>query len=78
MQLFEIFVVRRRIDGVTLCVGPALPLIVALVGWDLYGLGGAIYGVMLLILALAIADAVRHDAADGEVDRQSIHADFPG
>ena len=30
------------------------------------------------ILALAIADAVRHDAADGEVDRQSIHADFPG
>lgn len=78
VQLFEIFVVRRRVDGVTLYVGPALPLIVALIGWDLYGLGGAIYSVLLLILALAIADALRHDAADGEVDHHSIHADFPG
>lgn len=63
VQLFEVFVVRRRVDGVTLYVGPALPLIVGLIGWDLYGLGGAIYGVLLLILALAIADAVEHDEA---------------
>jgi predicted PurR-regulated permease PerM len=55
LQLFEALVVRRRVDGRTLHVGPALPLIVALIGWDIYGLGGAIYGVLLLILAFAFA-----------------------
>jgi predicted PurR-regulated permease PerM len=65
VQLFEVFVVRRRVDGVTLYVGPALPLIVALIGWDLYGLGGAIYSLLLLILALAGVDAVRYDGEGG-------------
>jgi predicted PurR-regulated permease PerM len=75
VQLFEIFVVRRRVDGVTLYLGPALPLIVALIGWDLYGLGGAVYGVLLLILALAITDALRYDAADVGVDHESTGAE---
>lgn len=70
--MFEIFVVRRRVDGVTLYVGPALPLVVALIGWDLYGLGGAIYSVLLLIFALAITDASRYD---GSVDHDSGRAD---
>ena len=64
LQLFEALVVRRRVDGRTLHVGPALPLIVALIGWDIYGLGGAIYGVLLLILALAFADAVNIESGE--------------
>jgi predicted PurR-regulated permease PerM len=62
LQLFEALVVRRRVDGRMLYVGPALPLIVALIGWDIYGLGGAIYGVLLLILALA--DAVNIESGE--------------
>jgi predicted PurR-regulated permease PerM len=64
LQLFEALVVRRRVDGRTLHVGPALPLIVALIGWDIYGLGGAIYGVLLLILAFAFADAVNIESGE--------------
>lgn len=62
LQLVEALVVRRRVDPSTLYVGPALPLVVALIGWEIYGLGGATYGVLLLILALAIADAIAGDA----------------
>ena len=64
LQLFEALVVRRRVDPSSLYVGPALPLIVALVGWSLYGLGGAVYGVILLVLALAVAEAVADHPAD--------------
>ncbi len=58
-QAFEAFFLRPRVDAVTVHVGPALPLIVALIGWELYGFGGAIYGVLLLVLALAVTDAIR-------------------
>jgi len=34
---------------------------VALIGWEFYGLGGVVYGVLLLILALAVADAISAD-----------------
>ena len=64
LQLVEALVVRRRMDGRTLYVGPALPLIVALIGWEIYGLGGAIYGVLLLILALAVADAIEVESGE--------------
>lgn len=76
VQLFEVFVIRRRVDGVTLYVGPALPLIVALIGWDLYGLGGAIYSVLLLILALSIIDAVRNDGNAAESAHEAVLPDF--
>jgi predicted PurR-regulated permease PerM len=66
LQLFEALVVRRRVDRRTLYVGPALPLIVALIGWDIYGLGGAIYGVLLLILALAFADAINIESSEAD------------
>lgn len=58
LQLFEALVVRRRVDPATVYVGPALPLIVMLIGWSLYGLGGAICSVLLLVLLLAVGQAV--------------------
>jgi putative heme transporter len=61
LQLVDGFVVQPRIDTRTLRVGPAAPLIVGLIGWELYGLGGAIYGVALLVLLLALARAVSTD-----------------
>ena len=65
-QLVEAPVIRPRVDRRSVSVGPALPLIVALLGWELYGLGGAIYGVLLLVLAIAIMDATGDDAADAD------------
>jgi predicted PurR-regulated permease PerM len=64
LQALEALVLRPRIDGHSLRVGPALPTIVVLIGWQLYGLGGAIYGVVVLIGLLALADAAASDDAD--------------
>ncbi len=64
LQVLELFAVRRRIDRSTVYVGPALPLIVGLIGFSLYGLGGVIYGVLLLILAIAVVDAIAEDAGE--------------
>lgn len=67
LQLFEALVVRRRVDPATVYVGPALPLIVMLIGWSLYGLGGAICSVLLLMLVLAVGQAVAaHPAEEAE------------
>jgi predicted PurR-regulated permease PerM len=64
LQAVEGLVLRPRIDGRSLRLGPALPAIVALIGWQLYGLGGAIYGVVVLIGLLALADAVAAQEGD--------------
>jgi predicted PurR-regulated permease PerM len=61
LQAVEALVLRPRIDSRSLRVGPALPTIVVLIGWQLYGLGGAIYGVVVLIGLLALADAAASD-----------------
>jgi predicted PurR-regulated permease PerM len=68
-QLVESLVVRPRIDRRSVAVGPALPLIVGLLGWEIYGLGGAVYGVLLLILALAVMDAMAADEPEDVADR---------
>ena len=55
-----------RIEARTVQVGPALPLITGLIGWELYGLGGAIYSIVLLVmlLALSAATSTSDDGAD--------------
>jgi predicted PurR-regulated permease PerM len=48
---------RRRLDPGTVRVGPALVLIVAIVGFQLYGFGGAIYATIALVFVLALLDS---------------------
>ncbi len=48
---------RRRLDPRTVRVGPALVLIVAIVGFRLYGFGGAIYATVALVFVLAVLDS---------------------
>ena len=48
---------RRRLDPRTVRVGPALVLIVAIVGFQLYGFGGAIYAAIALVFVLALLDS---------------------
>jgi predicted PurR-regulated permease PerM len=56
-QAVETLAFRPWIDRRTLHVGPAIPVIVAAVGIEVYGVGGALYGVAIAVLVLAMADA---------------------
>lgn len=61
LQLAEALTVRKRVDATTVPIGPAVPVIVALLGFEIYGLGGAGYGVAIAVLLLALADASATD-----------------
>jgi len=58
LQLVEAFVIRPRADRRTIRVGPALMLIGTLIGFEAYGIGGAIYGTALLVLLWAVWQAM--------------------
>ncbi len=58
LQCFEAFAVRPFVDRRTVHVGPLIPIIVALLGFELYGPGGAVYGGALAVFAMAWVDAV--------------------
>jgi putative heme transporter len=56
LQVAEVLL-RRRLDPRTVRVGPALVLIVAIVGFQLYGYGGAAYAAVALVFVLALLDS---------------------
>ena len=56
LQLVEAIVVRRAVDPQTVRVGPTVPIVGALLGFELYGVGGAMYGVALAVIGLATLD----------------------
>lgn len=56
LQSIEAFWWRRVVDTRCLYVGPAIPVIVAILGFGLYGIGGSLYGCVLAVLTLALAD----------------------
>jgi len=58
LQLVEAFVIRPRVDSKTIRVGPTLVLVGYLVGFDLYGFGGAIYGTAAFIYLWAAFQAI--------------------
>lgn len=59
LQVAEALWWRRRIDGRSLHIGPAVPVVVAILGFGVYGIGGALYGCVLAVLGLALADQLR-------------------
>jgi predicted PurR-regulated permease PerM len=58
LQAIEVAVVRPRVDRRSVRVGPTIPIVIGLLGFELYGVGGAIYGIALAVFALAALDAV--------------------
>ena len=56
LQAVEVLVVRKRVDRASVHIGPALPAIVALLGYELYGIGGAMYGAAALAFLIAWLD----------------------
>jgi predicted PurR-regulated permease PerM len=57
LQVVEARFVRRHVDPRTIRVGPALVLAVAIIAFQLYGYGGAVYGVVALVFLLALLEA---------------------
>ena len=55
-QLLEAVVVQRQVEKRTLRVGPFLTVIAGFAGMELYGLGGALLVLLIVTLAVAIAD----------------------
>jgi predicted PurR-regulated permease PerM len=56
MQVFEAVWVRRWVDRRSVHVGPAVPVVVAIVAYVVYGVGGALFGCALAVFGLALAD----------------------
>ena len=56
LQLVEALVVRPSVDARTVRLGPTVAIVVALLGFELYGVGGAVYGVALAVIGLAALD----------------------
>jgi predicted PurR-regulated permease PerM len=74
LQVVEAAVVRPVVDARTVRVGPTIPIVVGLLGFDLYGIGGAVYGIALAVIAMAALDAVgrqRGDLPSTPVDREA-------
>lgn len=61
LQLLEAAVVRPYVDRRSVRVGPTVPIIVGLLGFELYGPGGAVYAIALAVVALAALDSAGHD-----------------
>jgi predicted PurR-regulated permease PerM len=55
-QIFEAVVLQRRTEEKTLRIGPFLTVAAGFAGLELYGLGGALLVLLVVILAVAVAD----------------------
>jgi predicted PurR-regulated permease PerM len=64
-QCFEAFVLQRRVERTSIHLGPFLTVLGALLGLELYGLGGALLAVALLAGLVAVAEVMeeRREAA---------------
>lgn len=57
LQLVEAAIVRPRVDPATRPARPAAAIVVGLLGFELYGVGGAVYGIAIAVIAFATLDA---------------------
>jgi len=65
VQLFDAVVVQRRIDASSVHVGPGITLVAALIGVQLYGIGGAL--VLLALTVFSMAFVARLTAGDIDI-----------
>lgn len=57
LQAADIVFVRQVVVPRSLSVGPAVVVIAVIVGFEIYGIGGALFGSVLAIFAIAMLDA---------------------
>jgi putative permease len=58
LQVLEALWLRPRVDRATMRIGAAVPWLVGLLGFAVYGIGGALYGAAYAVFALAVVDAL--------------------
>jgi len=58
LQTLEGLWLRPRLDRSTMRIGPAVPWLVGVIGFSVYGVGGALYGAAYAVFGLALLDAV--------------------
>ena len=63
LQLIEALLIRPRLDRRMIPVGPTLLLVGNLIGFELYGIGGAIYTTAALVFGWAVVQATPHDGS---------------
>jgi putative heme transporter len=71
LQVFEVWKVRPFVDARSVRLGASVPIVVALLAFELYGFGAAVYSVALAVLGLAALDATswaRGDEPAGDAD----------
>ena len=68
LQFVEATRWRPFVDGRSLYVGPALPIVGAVLGYAIYGVGGIVVTVTVLVFGLAVADEAATDDLDGDGD----------
>jgi predicted PurR-regulated permease PerM len=60
-QAFEALVLQRRVEAHSLHIGPFVTVAVAMVGLEVYGIGGALVALVAVVLVAAVLDeAVGH------------------
>ena len=57
LQVADILFTRRLVVPRSLSVGPAVIVIAVIVGFEVYGIGGALYAAILAIFGIAMLDA---------------------
>ncbi|HEY8545986.1 MAG TPA: hypothetical protein VIL36_13095, partial [Acidimicrobiales bacterium] len=71
LQVADIAFVRQVMVPRSLSVGPAVVVIAVIVGFEIYGVGAALFGAILAIFAIAMLDAAGGvvEAAEAEPER---------
>lgn len=65
MQAISTFVIQPKIVRHShLYVGPAIMSIAGLIGFELYGIGGALYGTAIIILGVALIDSIAESRSE--------------
>lgn len=76
-QLGDSFWLRRRISLHSVHVGLLVPWVVALVAYEVYGVGGAAYGLALAVFGLAILDELGRRSAAAEAAQAAEAEETP-
>jgi predicted PurR-regulated permease PerM len=77
LQIADIVFTRRVVIPRSLAVGPAVIVIAVIVGFEIYGIGGAIYTAILAIFGIAVLDAAGLSGAERAIAAAARGVDEP-
>ena len=75
LQVAQVQVLKRVIQPRSLYIGPAVMAIVGLIGFDLYGLGGLLFGAAIGVFLIALGDASADTAVFGGSPARIVSAE---